>query len=77
MDSLSVTEIKTLLKDVPRKAGETAPIIEKFPSANMKLVMGKVAEWIAAINSHDEYVDHMVDSGHVPFIWITGEDGVG
>jgi DNA-binding NtrC family response regulator len=78
MHSLSASEIQRHLQESSRELGEMGRVIGKFPSVAMKLVMRKLADWIAAINLHDEYADRMGDDcDHVPFMWMTGEEGVG
>jgi DNA-binding NtrC family response regulator len=77
MNSLSVSDIKRLLQEIPPELEEIARLVRKGLSAAMKPVMGKIAACIAAINTHDHYAKSSEDCEPVPFIWITGEEGVG
>lgn len=77
MDSLSVSEIKQLLHEIPPQPEEIARLVRNGISDLMKPVMKGVAACIAAINLHEDYAKTSEATEPMPFIWVTGEQGVG
>lgn len=77
MESLSVSDIKQLLQEVPPQPEKIALLARNGISDVMKPVTNKLAACIAAINLHEDYAKASEDTGPMPFIWITGEQGVG
>lgn len=80
MDSLSVSEIKRLLRAFPEGLEALAMMVHEGFSPAMKRVERWLTACIKAINAHDIYVDRespRSDCDPVPSLWITGERGVG
>ncbi|MGB6065986.1 MAG: sigma 54-interacting transcriptional regulator [Desulfomonilaceae bacterium] len=80
MRSLSVSDIKQLLQTFPAGLAELGRMVREGVSPAMKRVERRLTRCIEAINSHDQYVDREsshTDCDPAPFLWITGEKGVG
>jgi DNA-binding NtrC family response regulator len=75
MYSLSVSDIKRLLQQIPAEAEKVARLLEDGLSGATKFVKRKLADCIVAINLHDAQTSE--DSKPMDFIWITGEPGLG
>lgn len=80
MNGLSVSDIKRLLHTFPAELDELGRAVREGFSPAMTRVEQRLTACIKAINAHDNYVDQeslRAECDPVPFLWITGEKGVG
>lgn len=80
MHSLSINDIKELLQSLPAGVEEMGRVLRAGFSSAGNAVARKLTNCISAVHEHDDYVAHVnphVNCDPVPFIWVSGQDGVG